>query len=183
MEENQTNKFNMKREIVEWLEAIFIAMSVAIFVLIFLVRIVVVDGKSMLPTLKNGDKLVTSSLFYQVEFDDIVVIKRNHDKPIIKRVIATEGQTVDIDFVRGEVFVDGKKLDEPFINEPTTNSAGNEGITFPATVPKDCVFVLGDNRNDSLDSRYQQIGMINKDHIFGEVLFRMTPFSAFGEVR
>ena len=93
-------------------------------------------------------------------------------EPIIKRVIAPEGQTVDIDFVEGIVYVDGVALDEPYTNTPTTLF---EGVSFPLTVEDGCIFVLGDNRNDSLDSRSREIGQIDKREILGKAIFLAIP--------
>ena len=106
---------------------------------------------------------------------DIIVASKDSFKdgePIIKRVIATEGQTVDIDFTAGIVYVDGEALVEPYINTPTTLKEGNE---FPLTVSEGCVFVMGDNRNDSWDSRSIQIGQIDCREILGRVLFLALP--------
>ena len=102
--------------------------------------------------------------------------------PIIKRVIATEGQTVDIDFENGVVFVDGKRLIEPYTRTPTNLSYD---VKFPITVKKNCVFVMGDNRNDSLDSRSSSIGdggMLDKRYILGKALIRIFPFDKFGKI-
>lgn len=179
----QKVKPTAKNEVIEWLETLFIYLSIAVFILLFIFHNVQVDGNSMLPTLHNNERLVTSPLFYNIQKDDIVVINRDYDEPLVKRVIATEGQTVNIDFKKSEVYVDGELQNEPFILEPTKNSGGDRGITYPATVPKGCIFVMGDNRNDSLDSRYQEVGMIHTDHVFGKVLFRLTPFNKMGLVK
>jgi len=140
-------------------------------------RMVIVSGPSMLPTLQDGDRLILlNNIFYgKPKYGDIVVASKDSFKdgePIIKRVIATEGQTVDIDFESGVVFVDGIALDEPYINTPTTLK---EGTAFPLTVAEGCVFVMGDNRNDSLDSRSTEIGQIDCREILGRVLFLLIP--------
>lgn len=165
-----------KGELLDWVETLTIAVTIAMVTLLFFVQIVIVDGDSMNPTLFDTERLLISTSLYGIDRGDIVVIHRDNDEPIVKRVIATEGQTVDIDFVKGEVYVDGQLQQEDYIFEPTYNSGGALGVSFPVTVPKDCVFVLGDNRNHSLDSRYQEIGMVPTDHIFGEVLCRIYPF-------
>lgn len=152
-------------------------------VFVFVVRLVGVDGDSMLPTLHDRDYLLLESNFLygpdRVENGDIVVLNVPYYKdkgPIVKRVIATEGQTVDIDFEEGLVYVDGELLDEPYIKEPTYLSWGEkDGLEYPATVPEDCIFVLGDNRNDSMDSRFAEIGMVDQDCILGKVLFVLLP--------
>ena len=145
------------------------------FMLIF--RVVVVSGPSMMDTLHDGDSLVLiSNIFYRnPKQGDIVVATKDSFKdgePIIKRVIATEGQTVDIDFDAGIVYVDGKPLDEPYTRTPTNYQ---EGMKFPLKVDEGCVFVMGDNRNDSLDSRSTQIGLIDRREILGRVLFLALP--------
>lgn len=152
-------------------------------IFVFLVRLVGVDGDSMLPTLRDRDYLLLESNFLygpeRVENGDIVVLNVPYYQekgPIVKRVIATEGQTVDIDFEEGLVYVDGELLEETYINEPTYLSWGEEdGLQYPAIVPEDCIFVLGDNRNDSMDSRFAEIGMVDQECILGKVLFILLP--------
>lgn len=152
-----------------------LAVIIVVFILVF--RLVVVSGSSMYSTLWDGDwLLVLSNTFYrEPEYGDIIVVSKesfNDSEPIIKRVIATEGQTVDIDFVSGTVFVDGKMLDE---NYTYTSTNQDEGMKFPLTVAEGCVFALGDNRNNSLDSRFPAIGMIDKREILGKALFLFYP--------
>ena len=152
-----------------------------VFLLVF--RVIVVSGSSMYSTLLDGDYLLLlSNVFYQEpENGDIVVISKesfDNGKPIVKRVIATEGQTVDIDFDKGIVYVDGTALSEPYINSPTTLS---EGTQFPLTVEENCVFVLGDNRGVTKDSRHPQIGIIDNREILGKAIFLMLPGSSHGE--
>ena len=148
-----------------------------LLVFMFLFRMVVVSGPSMMQTLQNGDRLILLSnvLYTNPKYGDIVVASKESFKdgePIIKRVIATEGQTVDIDFKEGIVYVDGIALDEPYTNTPTTLF---EGTAFPLTVEKGHVFVLGDNRNDSLDSRSSNIGQIDKRELLGKAIFLAVP--------
>ncbi len=176
MNENST----VKKEICDWLESVFIAVTIAICIFSFGIRNVVVDGPSMMPTLEDKERLIILSCFYKVDAGDIVVIKRDNDTNIVKRVIATEGQKVNIDFEKGEVYVDDVLLKEDYIAELTTNKIGGELVDFPCVVPPDSVFVLGDNRNRSVDSRFESIGMVKKDHIFGEVIFRYSPLDRIG---
>lgn len=150
------------------------------FLLVF--RVIVVSGDSMFSTLWDGDYLLLlSNVFYrEPEPGDIVVIsKQSFDdgEPIIKRVIALEGQTVDIDFEQGIVYVDGQALDEPYIHTLTTNP---EGVSFPLTVEENCIFVLGDNRGVSRDSRSPEIGQIDRREILGKVLVLMLPGTHHG---
>lgn len=151
----------------------------------FIFRIVGIEGGSMENTLIEGDRVIITNLFYTPQNGDIVVISRNYNnvnnantaEPIIKRVIAVEGQTVDIDFQNGIVYVDDDAIYEPYIKNLTKRA---HDVEFPVTVKKDCVFVLGDNREVSLDSRDKQIGMVNKRYILGKAVFRIFPFQKIG---
>jgi len=152
-------------------------LAVMIVVLLLLFRIVVVSGSSMKDTLVDGDYLLLiSNVFYrEPQRGDIVVISKesfDDGKPIVKRVIATEGQLVDIDFVNGIVYVDKVALNEPYLSTPTTNY---EGVQFPLTVEPGCVFVMGDNREGSKDSRDPAIGLIDRREILGKVIFLLIP--------
>ncbi len=166
------NKF--REDIFDWFSAIIFAVICVIIVFTFCIRTVSVSGTSMVPTLQNKDTLLMSRIYSKIENGDIVVLTKpiGGDEPLIKRVIATEGQVVDIDFEKGYVFVDGVILDEPYIFEPTTTSWD---VNFPQVVPENCVFVLGDNRNNSKDSRWASVGMIDERYIAGKVIYRITP--------
>lgn len=161
----------------EWFynfELVIIICFIFYFVNMFLFNIAAVKGVSMMPTLKDGDLLLVSNTFYNVDNGDIIIAKKQDFKQaIIKRVIAKEGQTIDIDFVKGDVFVDGKLLKEDYIDEKTLVEGNIKEEDYPLTVPKDSYFVMGDNRNESIDSRYNQIGMIHKKDILGEVMFKI----------
>ena len=156
-----------------------------IVMLLFLVafRVIVVNQSSMFSTLWDGDYLLLVSNLFSGEpkQGDIVVISKQayeNGKPIVKRVIATEGQTVDIDFESGIVYVDGTVLEEPYLNQKTCN---DEGTVFPLTVADNCVFVMGDNRAVSLDSRSPQIGQIDRREVLGKALFLMIPGTHRGQ--
>lgn len=166
-------------EIYDWMQSLVFALIICIIVFVFIFRIVDVSGDSMNPTLLNGDKLVVSDVFYKPKQGDIVIFRKDEYKAeaLVKRVIATEGQTIEIDFDRGRVYVDGELLDEPYIAEPTHNQLDFQG---PQTVPEGCVFVMGDNRNASSDSRRAQIGMVDERLIVGKVLLRAFPFDSIG---
>lgn len=157
-------------------------MLVAVMVLLTMFfRVVVVSGPSMKQTLLDGDYLLLqSNLFYRnPQYGDVVVVCKegfDHGKPIVKRVIATEGQLVDIDFDRGVVYVNGQPLEEPYTNTPTNIE---EGMAFPLVVDKGCVFVMGDNRNNSRDSRYPEIGQVDRREILGKVTLLMFPGTDF----
>ena len=159
-----------------------IAGILLIFSLLF--RVVVVSGPSMNKTLIDGDYiLLLNNIFYNdPKYGDVIVAcKDSYDNgaPIIKRVIATEGQTVDIDFHEGIVYVDGVALVEPYVNTPTNQQ---EGMTFPLVVEEGCIFVMGDNRNISKDSRSKEIGLIDRREILGKALFVFFPGSDGGDV-
>ena len=160
-----------------YLRDVVIYVSVILLLFIVFFRVIVVSGDSMYSTLLDGDYLLLkTNLFYRNPSagDIIVICKDGYDNgtPIVKRIIATEGQIVDIDFVNGIVYVDGYPLDEPYTHTPTNL---DEGQAFPQTVEKHCVFVLGDNRNGSKDSRSPQIGQIDKREILGRALFLFFP--------
>lgn len=158
------------RDITFWITGIILVYS-----LFF--RVVSVSGPSMNTTLVHGDCLILlgNTLAGEPERGDIIVAsKQSYDNgtPIIKRVIATEGQTVDIDFVTGTVYVDGIALNEDYISTPTTRRAG---IQFPLTVDDGCIFVMGDNREVSKDSRSTDIGLIDKREVVGKAVFLLFP--------
>ncbi len=171
-------------QVFDWLEVVVSAAIAVVLIFTFLFRVATVEGNSMLDTFYPNEKLIISNVFYTPKAGDVVIISRNienspsedTDLPIIKRIIATENQTVDIDFDSGIVSVDGKPLDEPYTKTPTN---AKYDIDFPVTVPEGCVFVMGDNRNISLDSRSSTIGdngMIDTRYILGRVLLRVFPF-------
>ena len=155
-------------------------------VFVFVIRLEGVSGPSMTPTLLDGEYMALLSNFISRDYEqgDIVVATVptfDDARPIVKRVIATAGQTVDIDFSNGEVRVDGVLLEEPYINEPTLTDF-DSGLDYPVTVPEGCVFLMGDNRNHSADSRYAPIGCVNTDYILGKVILRIFPFSRIGTI-
>lgn len=176
---NTDDKLAKRRDIYEWIECMLSALLVCILVFVFFVRIIDVSGNSMNPTLYDRDKMVVSKLFYTPKQGDIIVFQKStyKTKALVKRVIAVEGQTVDIDFDRGIVYIDDVAIDEPYILEPTYNR-----LEFPGkqTVPEGCIFVMGDNRNDSSDSRRATIGMVDTRMVIGKVYFSIFPFNHFG---
>jgi signal peptidase I len=168
-------------EVYDWVQCLVAALLFCVLLFSFFVRIIGIVGTSMVPTFDNGDSVVISKLFYTPKQGDVVVLRKEsfQEEPIIKRVIAVEGQTVSIDFDEHIVYVDGEALDEPYIYEPTTESLDFDGMI---TVPENCVFVMGDNRNNSLDSRFSLIGCVDEREIMGKVLFRVLPIDKFGAV-
>jgi len=168
----------------EWVEALLTSLIAVVILFTFLFRIVNVSGPSMLPNLKSGDRVVLASYFYKPHQGDVVVITRTAklDEPIIKRVIAKENQVVDINFQTGMVSVDGVELDESaYIKNGITTQTSD--YTFPLTVPKGHVFVLGDNRSVSNDSRFRDIGMIDERYILGKAQFIVFPFDHVGNIK
>ncbi len=149
---------------------ITVAAVSVVFIVTLLFRVVEVKGESMLPTLRNRDIAFSVRAFLPPKPGDIIIFRKNNHDPeaLVKRVIATGGQTVDIDFHTGEVYVDNVRQSEPYIAERTRL---RESVSFPCTVPKGCYFVMGDNRNNSLDSRSQEVGMVDGRQILGKYVF------------
>ena len=166
----------------EWYEALVSAALVLVLIFSFFFRIIQVDGSSMVPTLVNGDKLIVWGAGYTPQRGDVVIVDSytSYGKPLVKRVIAKGGDTVSIDYATGTVAVNGEVLQEDYIAEPTY--LGYD-VTFPYTVPEGTVFVMGDNRNQSLDSRSTYVGCIDERDILGRVLLCFMPFTDFGVVK
>ena len=173
--EPKTEK-SRSREMYEWVQALVCSVLAVVVVFTFAVRLIGVDGHSMLPSLQDGDRLLVlnSALCGGYEPGDIVVLRKESflPTPIVKRVIATEGQVVDNDLGPGVVYVDGQRLHEDYVNEPTFTP---EGMEFPLTVPEGSVFVMGDNRNNSTDSRSDRLGTIDQRYIIGRAVFLAVP--------
>ncbi len=169
----------------DMLEIIAVALIVVVMVNLFVGRITVVDGDSMLPTLHHTERLWISRLFYTPENGDIVVVQENNyviSGPIVKRIIATENQTVRFDFENWKVYVDGELLTEDYINYEEWYAMKSYGCPEELTVPPGCIFVMGDNRNHSSDSRDPRVGFISEDNILGKVVVRLFPLDKFGAV-
>ncbi len=197
-EEPTPEKRNLSKDIIEWLEILTTAVIIVVLLFSLVLRVATIDGNSMKNTLQGadpvtgqiGDKVIISNLNYTPKQGDIVVISRNvansvesqasASSPIIKRVIAVGGQTVDIDFKKGIVYVDGVALKEDYISSPTTDKYD---VEFPIYVPEGYIFVLGDNRGDSLDSRSARIGeggLIDTRYVLGHAVYRIFPFDKIG---
>ena len=202
------NTFNLKKEVFEWFYTIIIALLIAFIIKGFLFDLVVVDGPSMFPTLVNGDRLIVTKLNYEPHQQDIIVLDSTYKdrnayydsmgdlnivqktieyfklpknlkrKYYVKRIIGMPGQTVDL--IDGKVYVDGEQLDEPYYTGDT--SSYDSKVKFPFTVSDDCVFVMGDNRPQSKDSRSSELGEVPIKAILGKCQFRLFPFSSFGRL-
>lgn len=169
----------IKTEIISWLKTLAFSFVIVFIINNFLLQIVVVNGTSMQPTLSDGDKLLTNKITSNYQRGDIVVIKNEYTENLVKRIIATEGETIRIDFQTGDVFINEELLVENYIRGRTTSSYGFSGETV---VPEGNVFVMGDNRNASNDSRNSEIGFVDVNNIFGVTFFRIYPFETFGKV-
>lgn len=170
------------RDMYEWVQALVCSVLAVVVLFTFVVRLIGVDGVSMEPTLWHGDRLlVLNSLLYDdYQYGDIVVLRKDTFmlQPVVKRVIATGGQTVDIDFSAGTVYVDGQPLEEDYVAELTFLEEGTE---FPLTVPEGSVFVMGDNRNRSSDSRNAALGTVDTRYVIGKAMFLAFPGQTGGQ--
>lgn len=164
------------RDLYEWVQALVCSVLAVVVLFTFVIRLIGVEGHSMVPTLQDGDRLLVlnSMLYHDYRYGDIVVLRKNTfmEEPIVKRVIATAGQSVDIDFDSGTVYVDGEALREDYINELTFRE---EGTSFPLTVPDGSIFVMGDNRNCSTDSRDINLGTVDIRYVIGKAVLLAYP--------
>lgn len=168
-----------RREIYDWIQCLISALIICVLVFVFFIRVIDVVGTSMLPTLQHGNKMLVSGFLYKPKQGDIVVFKTDSydpDKALVKRVIAVGGDDINIDFDNGIVYVNGEPIDEPYINELTKTKLDFIG---PKEVPEGCVFVMGDNRNASTDSRDSRISMVDSRLILGKVYFVLFPLDDF----
>ncbi len=178
--------------ILDVMDVALVTLFLIILLAIYVFHFASVQGDSMLPTLENGNHLLVNALDHNPECGDIVIINTEHaglygedgsiyeteglHKVIVKRVIAVAGQTVDMDFSRGIVYLNNWPLDEPYINSVTTAPAMDPAFEYPITIPEGYVFVMGDNRAVSMDSRYSDVGLVSLAQIEGQVILRLQPF-------
>lgn len=174
-EYSKNDKNKSWRFVYDWLDSLIYAILLILLIFAFFFRVVGVNGDSMNPTLQSGDWLTVSAITNEVKTGDIVVITQPNslNEPLIKRVIAKGGDTVNIDFIEGTVTVNGKILYEPYIAEKTEISGD---YVYPLEIPEGYIFVMGDNRNDSLDSRFRTIGLIDERYVLGVAETRIYPF-------
>ncbi|MBE6763106.1 MAG: signal peptidase I [Ruminococcaceae bacterium] len=168
-----------------WFENVLDFVEIAVFALVmvavlfaFFIRVVAVDGDSMNDTLIHGDNLILVKAFYTPDYGDIVVISREGNTPLIKRVIAKENDTIYIDPVTHEVFLNDKVLNEPYVHYDNLIY----DMKAPVTVPEGHVFVMGDHRNNSYDSRKESVGCVSVDDIVGKAVWRFLPAESFGGI-
>ena len=178
----ENSKNSSSRDPIEWFESIVFALTVLVLVFTFVVRVAAVNGISMENTLQPGDRLLLQSVGYTPQRGDVVVTDDliDYGKPLVKRVIALGGDVVDIDFQTGAVTVNGETLEEPYIRELTLL---DEGQTFPLTVPQGKLFLMGDNRCQSKDSRSPEIGCIDERDILGKAILRIFPLQKIGVIQ
>ena len=193
MKNEKSQSKNVKSFVFEWLDTIVVAVIVVVFIFTVVFRAATIVGNSMQNTFFEGERVIITRLFYEPKQGDVVVVSRNVDnstdregyqEPIIKRVIATGGMYVDIDFTTGNVYVgyaqsNMELLYEPYIKAPTYQRGD---VEFPLYVPEGKVFLLGDNRGDSLDSRFEAIGLVDEENILGKAVFRIYPFKKIGAI-
>ena len=169
------------REAHIWLQTFVVAIVALVLLFVFVARPVMVDGDSMLPTLRDRELMLVRQAGYDPQPGDVVVLRKDFENvtgPIVKRVIAVGGQTVEIDYATGTVAVDGTVLTEDYILEPMVQRSWQSVTTL--TVPEGCVFVMGDNRNISNDSRNPALGAVEEAYILGQAVAVLFPFQNFG---
>ena len=180
--EVKEEKFTFATFIYDWAGTLLIAFAVLLLAMTFFCRQITVNGDSMNNTLQSNDRLLVLNFMYTPQCGDIVVCTHGESlkEPIIKRVIAVEGQHLEIDYMNDRVIVDGEVLDETYAKGMTIRLSNSTSI--PDVIPEGYVFVMGDNREDSLDSRSRRVGLIPVENIIGKAVYRIYPFEKFGAV-
>lgn len=179
---------NFFADMFDWMCSIFSAILCFIIIFALFARVITVDGESMVPTLQDQQRLIVSDMFYTPQYDDIVILYADklvnessggYGKPIVKRVIGLPGDIIRIDFVKGVVYRNGEQLPDDYTNTPTNlpeNFPNNQDVT----VEDGKIFVLGDNRNGSKDSRSSDVGQVDMRYIMGKAYLRIWPLNALG---
>lgn len=195
--EERKDQDGWRQSLFEWLELLAVVLVIIVTLFTFVVSVVGVDGSSMYPTLHDRDLMLVQRIAYTPRQGDVIVLRKDHtfgDQALVKRVIATGGQTVYIDYDNNTITVDGEILEEPYLNYEYDDMYGSDYMADKVdldpqyvnqefTVPEGCIFVCGDNRNHSSDSRVAQLGMVDERYVIGRVLLVFFPFSDFGWVR
>ena len=173
--DEEEGKTSVRMELYDWLQCIVSAVLCGILIFVFVGRVIGVDGESMFSTLHHTDKVFMTDIFYEPKNGDIVIFHSDAyaDIPLVKRVIAVAGQTIDINFATSEVIVDGEVLKEDYIYEQVLTS--RQDFSGPVTIPEGYIFVMGDNRNGSRDSRSNAVGLVDTRNILGKVLLITIP--------
>lgn len=194
--EERENREDWRQSLFEWLQLLSIVLVVIVSLFTFVVSVVGVDGSSMYPTLHHRDLMLVQRIAYTPRQGDVVVLRKDNtfdNQALVKRVIATGGQSVYIDYEANTITVDGQLLEEPYLNYEFDAVYGDDFMAERVdldlqyanqefTVPEGCVFVCGDNRNHSSDSRVADLGMVDERYVIGRVLVVFFPFSHFGGV-
>ena len=171
-DEMKENKKNNAATVYDWIDSFVFALVVVMILFSFVVKSYIVDGSSMYPTLLDGSRIFAYSFLYKPKSGDIVIIDENngYGAPLVKRVVATGGQTIELNYDTFEYTIDGK----PFLS-PVENSEQNlcGETSFPLSVPEGYIFVMGDNRDESFDSRYKQIGFIDERSVLGKEIIEL----------
>lgn len=182
--EDLTPGQEFRMDLYYWLQALVAALIAIVLVFTFLGRVIGVKGSSMYPTLHNRDMMLVQSLGYQPRQGDVVVLTKESFMPdaIVKRIIAVGGQTVRIDYDENKVYVDGTALEETYINFEDPDPMEEKPLDYytEVTVPEGSIFVMGDNRNGSTDSRSPGLGLVDERYVIGHVLCVLFPFQNAG---
>lgn len=188
--ETPEEKGSFQLDLYYWVQALVMVLVGLILACTLLGRVIRVDGNSMVPTLHDGNLLLLQSLGYTPRQGDVVVLRKpgfppppQDTAPIVKRVIAVGGQHVRVDYEAGAVYVDGEALEDSYILEPMVNRYNPEMSVLDVTVPEGSIYVMGDNRNNSSDSRHQDLGTVDNRYVLGRVLCVMFPFTDLGTVK
>ena len=182
-ENAEEEKRTPQQAVYDWIEIVAVSLSVVLLFLTFIARVTTVVGDSMLPTLHDGESLLVIGIGYTPKSGDIVVVQDDRSEinyPIVKRVIGTENDVIEFDFDNWTVYVNGEKLDEPYVTDP---ALGDCNIELPYQVPAEKYFVMGDHRSTSTDSRSTAVGCVALEQIVGRIVFRVWPLEAFGDLK